>query len=229
VAYAQPTPPKSDADKAEAQRLTDLGTQARARGEAAAALAYFEEAYLILPSPRLHFEIGLAQAAMGRDLAALLALEAFLKDSAEQSPGAIEQAKAEIARLERRIGVVELRATPADARLILDGEAVSSERRIRVAPGAHRFTAEREGYLKIELPLQVAPGESVRPIVALSKSTPAPAVRPKRTWWIWTIAGVLAAGLVATAVVLSVPTTTVHGPCDTTTPGLGCVKFGGAP
>ena len=65
VAYAQPSPPpKSEADKAEATRLAGLGTQARLRAEAAAALAYFEEAYLIFPMPRLHFEMGLAQGAM---------------------------------------------------------------------------------------------------------------------------------------------------------------------
>jgi hypothetical protein len=78
-----PQQPPEPADRAEARRLTELGSAAYDSGDDTRALEYFEQAYMIYPSPKLRYNQGLSLARLGRDLAAAAAFDAFLRDATD--------------------------------------------------------------------------------------------------------------------------------------------------
>jgi hypothetical protein len=127
---------------ARAKALKDLGARAFSRGDAQRALDSFQEAYRIYPSPRLLYDMGLAEEAMGRWADAIESFRSFLTQAPEAPERARQHATASLQALEPRVGRLVLVVDPPDAELTLDGEAVQLRSAIvRVMPGRHTLTA----------------------------------------------------------------------------------------
>jgi hypothetical protein len=225
------------ADRAEARRLTELGTAAYESGDDARALEYFEQAYLIYPSPKLRYNQGLSLQRLGRDLAAAAAFEAFLRDAADAPEAARAHARAQLAELERKLGAVEVESSQPGVELKLDGEKLAAGRRQRVVPGPHELAATRAGHATFSTRFEVAAGAVARPTLLWPPAPPqvheAPA-KPRETpivkrWWLWTIVGVVAAGAVATTagVLATQPRRRGDGCEGAPGGGLGCIDLGG--
>jgi tetratricopeptide (TPR) repeat protein len=105
VARAQPAA-ASDATRAAARRKLVEGVDALKRGDYQAALARFEEAYALVPSPKIHYDFGLAYVGLERPAEALAAFERFLAEAPDAPPDKRENAASLVSTLRARVAEV---------------------------------------------------------------------------------------------------------------------------
>lgn len=112
------------------------------------ALARFNEAHALVPSPLILYDVGLAEVGLGDDPEALESFEGFLS----AAPGAPEDKRRKATRyrddLRNRVAVVTLNASVAAASVHLDGRdlgRVGFPRRLYLAPGTHQLVAGAGG------------------------------------------------------------------------------------
>jgi len=104
VAQAQTqTAAASDATRAAARRKLVEGVEAMRRGDYPAALARFEEAYALVPSPKIHYDFGLAYVGLGRSADALAAFERFLAEAPDAPADKREKATSLVSTLRERV------------------------------------------------------------------------------------------------------------------------------
>jgi hypothetical protein len=189
--------------KQEAKRLLEDGNQQWDRGEYLTALAFFEHAYALYPSPRLRFNIARVLTDLGRDLEALEAFEAFVGDERNQPADAVGVAKAKIAVLERKIGRVSVRCS-SPGEISLDGKQIGSgplDRTLRVSPGIHEVTAQRGGFAPYVAGVTVLPGDT-KPVDVRFHKLGSDKPVAKRAWFWVTIIGVTAVAATGVALAL---------------------------
>lgn len=127
---------------AEADRQVDAGLTLMREGNAAGALALFEQAFARCPSPRAQAQIGLAEAALTQwaeaheHLSAALANQTDAWIATRQEP-----LKAALAQIDAHVGWVEMKGGNDGAELLLDGKPwgrlpFASSR--AALPGTHR-------------------------------------------------------------------------------------------
>lgn len=148
------------AQAADASMSTDKRTQARAKliegdgllkaGEFQAALSAFKEAYDLYPSPKIHYNLGLAYQGMGRNADAIDAIDAFLAITAELQPDVLERARSMRGALKDRVGTLVVKADPSNRGVIVDGRDLEKtngdgarDREIFLDPGPHLLLIER--------------------------------------------------------------------------------------
>ena len=228
-----PGPPSSaqDAAQIEARRgaarakLVE-GDGLLKQGSYIEALGAFKEAYALFPSPKIHYNFGLALKGMGRNAEAMEAFDRFLAEANDASPDARARAVASRNDLLTRVGVVRVTAEVDGASILIDGREhgrtpQSSE--IHLDPGPHMLTVDRGGgrlpfterlEVRAGVPLSVvarfpdAPGDAapqgvtvpVKPVDDGRAVTPA----GQAPGWLrpaaWTAAGVGAVALVTGSV-----------------------------
>src|SRR5205085_386484 len=128
-----------EARRAEAKRLKDAAVEAMQRGEAELALARFRDAYQAFPSARLQYNIGVAAERAGHLAEAIAAYEIFLASDKDAPEEARKNARDACARLEPRVGQVEI-ADAGDAEISIDQRLVGrgpAALRIKIDPGPH--------------------------------------------------------------------------------------------
>jgi hypothetical protein len=147
----------------EAHAKAEVAAKLLESGDFAAALGGFESAYAAYPSPKLFYNIGLAQKGMGRPALAFLAFERFLKDAPDASPRHLEHARQELERLSKRVAFVVIASDVAEAEVSVDGTSlgeVAFPRRVPVETGPHEVTVRASTRSKT-LGLTAVAGESV--------------------------------------------------------------------
>ena len=98
----------------------------------------------------------------------------------------------------KRDALVVVRTMPS-ADVLFDGRALGrSPLQVRATPGEHELVARADGYYEERVPMTLALGDR-RDVELELKSTPG--ILSK--WWFWTSIGVVIAGGVATAIVLT--------------------------
>ncbi|HMF40701.1 MAG TPA: tetratricopeptide repeat protein [Polyangia bacterium] len=126
VARAQPAA-ASDATREAARRKLVDGVDAMKRGDYVAALARFEEAYGLVPSPKIHYDFGLAYVGLGRPADALAAFERFLAEAPDAPRDKREKAASMVSTLRARVadtsGRVEREAAGSGAQPVAPPEA----------------------------------------------------------------------------------------------------------
>jgi tetratricopeptide (TPR) repeat protein len=181
-AAAAASDPTRDAARA---KLVD-GVAALKRGDHRAALARFEEAYALVPSPKIHYDFGLAYVGLGRPADALAAFERFLAEALD----APADKRAKAASL-----VSTLRAEVAEKTARDGGPAVVA---MPESSGAPPPTAPGSGGAPPPQPRAVVAAPQTE--VAAAPATPdGTALRSRRITGLALMgggAGVLAAGLV---------------------------------
>ena len=97
-------------------------------------------------------------------------------------------------------GFLRITALPANAIIALDGAAKgNSPLELETSPGSHIVDVTADSYEKRHLPVVVELGQRRDLSVTLEKT---PAITKR--WWFWTGAGIVAAGIATTVIILAV-------------------------
>jgi len=186
----------------------------------AGALAEFEDAYRLFPSPKIFFDIGLANAGLGRNPDAVRAFQRFLIEATDASADSVARAKSQVQTLMPKVAVVDVVCPQAGREIIVDDRSVGRSplaAPLYLDPGPHRLLAktsetappsvvtfEVTGGARISvsvpaasLPVVPPPAPAVVPLPPLVGQQPpaAPVERPiyKKPWFWGAAAMVVAA------------------------------------
>jgi hypothetical protein len=130
---------KAEAKVAEARQLYE-------RGDYQAALSTLEAAYALYPSPKLHFNLGVVQRGLGRNVEALDSFELFLADGGG-TPERRAEAQAQVSQLHEKVAFVDLVSDVAGAEVFVDGRGYGKTpvaAPIAVMPGPHQILVQKE-------------------------------------------------------------------------------------
>jgi hypothetical protein len=128
-------------------RLTDGNHLFRA-GDYDGAVTAYREAYALVPSDKLHFNIGLAEKMRGNSVEATRELDRFLASEVGQSTDLRTDAVRYLDELSLVIATVRVQMADGD-HVLVDGvpmEGVASDRPLRLAPGVHQLIVRRPGH-----------------------------------------------------------------------------------
>jgi hypothetical protein len=122
------------------------------------AVVEFESAYALKPQPAVLFNVAIAYANARRPAQASSYLRKYLASAGPNAdPRRVRDAEARLVTLETIVGGLEVVTNPAEARLLLDGQPVTSP--LVIDPGAHLLTATAPGYEPSLHSLQISQGE----------------------------------------------------------------------
>jgi hypothetical protein len=146
-------------------------------GDYAGALAGFKRAYETYQSPKILFNIGLAQRKLGQNATAFTSFERFLAEGpaagAEQRN--IDQARTELESLSKRVAFIYVSSDVSSADVTLDGVALgaaSLPKRFPVDTGPHTLVLSAVGQSRTH-EFSVVAGEAVQAALPLA-GAPAP-------------------------------------------------------
>ena len=134
--------------KAKAQVLMKQGAQHYRRAEFADALAEFQTAYGIFPSPKLLLNIGQCSRELGRPVEAIEAFERFLAEAHDVPERAVAEAKQSVEELATQVGRLQIECPLPGAEIKLDGKQIGVapiKDPVRVTAGRHQLQALHEG------------------------------------------------------------------------------------
>ena len=167
---AEPAP-APDLAKERARSLLQEGNRLLDGAFYLEALAKFEAAFAVFPSPRLHFNIAQTCNELGRPLEALAHYELFVRGTREEdSPAEWRLAHGQIFRLQDRVALLEVQANVAGAQVLVDGAEVGRTPLpgpIRLLPGSHALALVHPGYERQGVDLKLAGGQHQVQRVAL--------------------------------------------------------------
>lgn len=174
VVGAEPPEPSTTA-----RARFEAGIAAVSRGELERGLHEFEAAYALQPRYAVLFNIGQAQAALGRPLEAIASFERFLTQGGQQIS---EARRAEVVRLieqnRRLTGALVLKVeAPTETRVWLDGKPLSNEQLTKPMPllvGEHALLYSQGRGFPSELKVRVEPEQATE--VVISAAAPEPHV-----------------------------------------------------
>ena len=218
--------PQTDAKKAAAQ-LIDEGNELLDQKQYQAALARYEAAHELYPTPKIFFNMAEAHRELLNLVEAIELYERFLVESgvSKKSPLRAESLKA-IAELEKRIGRLTVEGGALGAEVFVDGQPAGRVplKRMRLLPGFHQLVIQKDAASK-KLEIEVKRGEEVMVDATLESLPPPPPPLPPppiasvtaplpeeegsvlTSWWLWTLIG----GAVAVGVGAAVIATTTGG------------------
>jgi hypothetical protein len=170
-----PTAPVAaqDADRDRARTEFQRGVDAFGRAEYQTALDAFQEAYRLAPHPAVRVNIANCYERLDRPLEALFHFEHFLSEAERPSPQQRREVETSIARLEQRVGRLQLQITPDGALVTIDG---TEQRRapvvepVRVVAGRHSVVIELDGYQREEQQIEVRGGQTARVAIRLRRT-----------------------------------------------------------
>ena len=159
-------------DKAQAQVLLREGNGLLKQGRAGEALSKFTEAYRLFPSPKLHYNLGQAHAAMaGHEAQAYIELSQFIDEAQDASAELRAAADTKRQQLRAKVALVTVLAPGAsdDADVLVDGVAAGKisggstrkDRPIVVGTGTHKLVVARGPLVHGEQAIVIAGGETL--------------------------------------------------------------------
>jgi hypothetical protein len=194
----------------------------------AGALSRLREAFALFPSPKIHYNFGLVERALLREVDAMASFERFLAEAPDADPARRADAVRQLAELAGAVVTVQLRCDTPGAEVFIDGRMVGTTPLagdLRVSAGPHQVLVQKEGIpfpfvQRIEGPggavvpvharlasiLQsLRPKPVVAPETIVSTKTPeAPVARPLyRRGWFWAGAAALASTAGISAVLIA--------------------------
>src|SRR6185369_13877750 len=145
LAAAGPARAESEADKAKARAHMAQGAKLLDRKDFAAALTEFEQAYGLVPSAKIQFNIGVAKRGLGRKAEALEAFELFLEMSPFAPPASRAEAEKARDELRQKVGFLKVNVDEAGAAVTVDGRAAGTSPLHKLVPvelGVHDVAAQ---------------------------------------------------------------------------------------
>lgn len=161
------TPVPSEDGKAKAQVLLKDGARLYERGDLAAALEKFNQAYAEYASPKLLFNIGQASRDLHLFAEAMSAFERFLAEATDVPPDMEEEARRSVAELRVNLGRVHIQCATTGAEISVDGKVVGRaplRDLIWETPGKHQVTAKHPDTMPAVEDVEVVVG-SVQSVV----------------------------------------------------------------
>ncbi len=128
-----------------------------------AALAEFQAAYTVRPSPAILYNIGLTQKSLFRYNDAIASLERYLKEDPSASPDRQKEAHQLIEEMKALLAEVTLDVTPTGAAILLDNRTIGTApmKPYGIAAGGHRIDVTAEGYKPARKEIIVTAGVSM--------------------------------------------------------------------
>jgi hypothetical protein len=147
-------------------------------GDFPAALKLYEEAYALVPSPKIQYNFGLVYQGMGRNAEAYAAFERFLAEPSDASTTSINGARQCVERLRPMIALLEVVYDLTGAEASLSGRRLGSlplPGPVPVDPGEHDLVLRKAGAPPVVRRVTVAAGQTLKLEIAADASTsPAP-------------------------------------------------------
>ena len=144
-------------------RTTRAGSSWPVKAHSRPLLQEFSEAYAVSPQFTVLYNIGQAEAALGRPIEAIGTFSEYLHDGQERVPRARRaQVQALIALLDSRLAEVSITTDCPSARVSVDGREVGwtpLARPVRLAAGTHRVSVSSEGAPSLTRILTLAEAE----------------------------------------------------------------------
>jgi hypothetical protein len=174
--------PRPDAGAAEGddrRRATELlhqGAQFYERGDYQAALARFEQAYAVVPSAKIHFNLGQTLQALARPVEAIAAYERFLVEATGAPADARATAERALGELRGKVAALHVRCDVAGADVSVDGRSHGQTplaRPILLAAGPHQVIVEKAGLPLYAQKVTAAEGATLPLEVRLARATTA--------------------------------------------------------
>ena len=176
IAVAPAARAQSDDAKKQAQALQVDGVRLLQKGDNRGALAKFNEAFALVQSPKIMFNMGKAYRALGDDVEALRAYDTFLDEAPYAPKASRAEAEREVQTLRPKLAYIEVEAEDSGSTVRIDGRDMGKTPLVRavvVAPGAHEVKVEKTGMVTEKRSVAPIAGQKVRVVVKLS-ATPAP-------------------------------------------------------
>jgi hypothetical protein len=173
-------PPADEATRQRAKAKLGEGVELMKKNDPGAALTRFEEAYALVPSPKILYNFGLAHQALGHKAAALSSYQRFLAGSTDAAPASVARAEQEIATLKGQLGAVHVSCSSAGAAILVDGARAGTAPLVEpvyLEPGEHDLVAELDGRRGAQR-IKVAAGATVHQAVEIAAAAPAPPTAP---------------------------------------------------
>ena len=215
VARADEPPAVADAEARERSRAAFRKGVAQLRAQDwTAARVSFEAAWSLYPHPSILLNLGIARLHTDDPVRAEQDLVRFLSEDVGAAPDELAGAREALAEARTKIGTLRVIASPASARVSVDGKAVETVRRadpgvsgvvaeLRTKPGRHSIIVEADGHAPGHRDLDVtARGEAAATITLAPIEKPKPVeVTSSSTRAIvgWSFVGLAGAGLLTGA------------------------------
>lgn len=178
LAAARPVQAQLPGDpKAVARAKLVDGGEALKRGDYKDALARFKEAYDLVPSPKIHYNFGLAYRGLGRPAEAIEAFERFLSDANDASPDLRANAERFRSELGQQVGTVVLTCDIDGADISVDGRSYGtspSRAPLRLDPGPHQIVVEKAPAPPFTRRVELTAGQRMTVAVVLAKEPASP-------------------------------------------------------
>jgi tetratricopeptide (TPR) repeat protein len=173
VAHAAEKDPRKAAIK-----LVGQGDRLFKKGDFAGALAKYQEAYQIFPSPKIFYAMARAETELGRTLDALAHFEQFIDEAGDDVNEDLRvDAQVSVQELEKTLAVVRFDVRPDGVTVAVDGAEVGVspvEKPVRLPPGEHVYHFEKSGWVSIDKQARLAAGDKLDEQVTLREDRPAP-------------------------------------------------------
>ena len=117
---------QSDAAKKRAQALQVEGLGLLQKGDSRAALQKFDEAFRLVPSPKILFNRGKAHRALGEDVAALADFERFLDEAPYAPKESRVEAERAVQALRPKLAYLEIQVEDVGSTVSVDGGEIGA-------------------------------------------------------------------------------------------------------
>ena len=161
---------QSEADKKRAISLQTEGVKLMQRGDNPGALAKFEEAYRLVASPKILFNMGRAHAEMGDEVKALAEFERFLDEAPYAPKESRDDAARRVEALRPKLSYLDIQTDDVGASISVDGQPAGVAplgRPVVVKPGAHEVRTEKPDMTTDVRTVSPIAGQKVRVVVKL--------------------------------------------------------------
>jgi hypothetical protein len=167
------TPTVSAADKEKSRAAFRRGVGQLKAQDWAGARASFEEAWALVQHPSILLNLGIARLKTNDPLLAEQDLARFLAEDTGASADEQTAAKEALAEARTRLGTLHVSATPASAKIAIDGKPAAAAEE-RVVAGPHVVSAEAEGFTADRKNVDVPGGGEASVALALAAEKHAP-------------------------------------------------------
>jgi len=133
------------ASKTAAKAKLEKGADLLVSHDFSGALTEFEDAYRLYPSPKIFFDIGLANVGLEHNPEALRAFQRFLIETTDASADTVSRAKAHIEALRPKVAIIDVSSAEAGLEIVVDDLSVGRTpltAPLYLAPGQHRLIAK---------------------------------------------------------------------------------------
>src|SRR3954467_8864144 len=150
------------------------------KGDSRGALEKFDEAFRLIPSPRILFNRGKAHRALGEDVEALTDFERFLDAGPFAPKESRDHASRNVEALRPRLAYLEVQTDDVGSAIAVDGREIGTAplaRPVVVARGKHEVRVAKAGMVDDVRSVAVIPGQKLRVVVRLApvaERAPAP-------------------------------------------------------